>query len=46
MFRGLRTANYHVDDLQKAKEWYSDVLSVKPFPNDERVRTVLEFRCL
>ena len=31
MFQGLRTVIYHVDDLQKAKEWYSYVLGVKPY---------------
>ncbi len=31
MFQGLRTVIYHVDDLQKAKEWYADVLGIKPY---------------
>jgi predicted enzyme related to lactoylglutathione lyase len=31
MFQGLRTVIYHVDDLQKAKEWYSKVLGIKPY---------------
>jgi lactoylglutathione lyase len=31
MFLGLRTVIYHVDDLQKAKEWYSEVLGVRPY---------------
>ena len=31
MFQGLRTVIYHVDDLQKAKEWYSNILGVKPY---------------
>lgn len=31
MFRGLRTAIYHVEDLQKAKEWYSKVLGFGPY---------------
>lgn len=31
MFQGLRTVIYHVDDLQKAKEWYSNVLGIKPY---------------
>jgi predicted enzyme related to lactoylglutathione lyase len=31
MFRGLRTAIYHVEDLQKAKEWYSEVLGFGPY---------------
>ena len=30
-FRGLMTVIYHVDDLQKAKEWYSGVLGIKPY---------------
>lgn len=31
MFLGLRTAGYHVNDLEKAKEWYSEVLGKKPY---------------
>ncbi|HEX8423521.1 MAG TPA: VOC family protein, partial [Pyrinomonadaceae bacterium] len=31
MFQGLRTVIYHVDDLQKAKEWYAKVLGIKPY---------------
>lgn len=31
MFQGLRTIIYHVDDLQKAKEWYSSILGIKPY---------------
>jgi|SRR5215213_5217761 len=31
MFQGLRTVIYHVDDLQKAKEWYSEVLGFGPY---------------
>lgn len=31
MFQGLRTVIYHVDDLQKAKQWYSKVLGIKPY---------------
>ena len=31
MFEGLRTVIYHVDDLQKAKEWYSGILGIKPY---------------
>ena len=31
MFLGLRTAIYHVDDIDKGKNWYSEVLSVKPY---------------
>src|SRR3981081_3371696 len=31
MFLGLRTAIYHVDDIEKAKAWYSEVLGTKPY---------------
>ena len=31
MFQGLRTVIYHVEDLQKAKEWYSKALKIKPY---------------
>jgi predicted enzyme related to lactoylglutathione lyase len=31
MFQGLRTVIYHVDNLEKAKAWYSDALGVKPY---------------
>lgn len=31
MFQGLRTVIYHVDDLQRAKEWYSTILGIKPY---------------
>ena len=31
MILGLRTAIYHVDDLQKAKEWYSQILGIEPY---------------
>jgi predicted enzyme related to lactoylglutathione lyase len=31
MFLGLRTAIYHVNDIEKGKAWYSDVLGVKPY---------------
>ena len=31
MFQGLRTVIYHVDDLAKAKEWYSRVLGIRPY---------------
>jgi predicted enzyme related to lactoylglutathione lyase len=30
MFRGLRTAIYHVGDLDRAKEWYGVVLGIQP----------------
>ena len=31
MFLGLRTAVYYVNDIDKAKEWYSSVLGVAPY---------------
>jgi predicted enzyme related to lactoylglutathione lyase len=31
MFQGLRTVIYHVDDLQKAKEWYASILGISPY---------------
>ena len=31
MFQGLRTLIYRVDDLDKAKKWYTEVLGVKPY---------------
>ena len=31
MISGLRTAIYKVNDLEKAKEWYSGVLNRKPY---------------
>lgn len=31
MFKKLRTVIYHVNDLQKAKEWYSFVTGVQPY---------------
>ncbi|HVG34851.1 MAG TPA: VOC family protein [Pyrinomonadaceae bacterium] len=31
MFQGLRTVIYHVDDLQKAKQWYSGILGIEPY---------------
>ena len=31
MFQGLRTVIYHVEDLEKAKEWYSKALKIKPY---------------
>jgi predicted enzyme related to lactoylglutathione lyase len=31
MIRGLRTAIYHVPDLAKAKEWYTQVLEQEPY---------------
>ena len=31
MFQGLRTVIYHVDNLEKAKAWYTVALGVKPY---------------
>ena len=31
MLHGLRTAVYHVDDLDRAKAWYTDVLGFGPY---------------
>ena len=31
MFKKLRTVIYHVDDLQKAKEWYASITGVQPY---------------
>ena len=31
MFLGLRTVIYHVDDLEKAKQWYSRALGIDPY---------------
>jgi len=31
MFKGLRTVIYQVDDLEKAKAWYSSVLGKPPY---------------
>jgi catechol 2,3-dioxygenase-like lactoylglutathione lyase family enzyme len=31
MFQGLRTVIYGVDDLAKAKAWYSTVLAIEPY---------------
>jgi len=30
-FLGLRTAIYKVPDIEKAKQWYTDVFQVKPY---------------
>lgn len=30
-FLGLRTVVYRVNDIQKAKEWYSKVLNIQPY---------------
>ena len=31
MFLGLRTAIYHVDDIEKGRHWYTEVLGIKPY---------------
>ena len=31
MFQGLRTVIYGVDDLEKAKAWYTTVLGIQPY---------------
>ena len=31
MFQGLRTVVYGVNDLAKAKEWYSTLLGIQPY---------------
>ena len=31
MFLGIRTVIYHVDDLEKAKEWYTRASGVAPY---------------
>jgi catechol 2,3-dioxygenase-like lactoylglutathione lyase family enzyme len=31
MFQGLRTVIYHVSDLEKARQWYSEALGIKPY---------------
>lgn len=31
MFLGLRTAVYYVNDIDKAKDWYSSVLDITPY---------------
>lgn len=31
MFQGLRTVIYGVNDLEKAKAWYSTVLGIQPY---------------
>lgn len=31
MFQGLRTVIYAVADIEKAKDWYSEVLSQQPY---------------
>lgn len=31
MFKKLRTVIYHVDDLEKAKEWYKSITGISPY---------------
>jgi predicted enzyme related to lactoylglutathione lyase len=31
VFQGLRTVIYHVNDLERAKTWYSSVLGIEPY---------------
>ncbi len=31
MFQGLRTVVYGVSDIEKAREWYSTVLGIRPY---------------
>ncbi len=31
MFKKLRTVIYHVDNLQEAKAWYTELIGVKPY---------------
>ena len=31
MFSGLQTVMIHVEDMEKAKQWYTEVLGVKPY---------------
>ncbi len=31
MFLGLRTAIYHVSDLERGKQWYRSVLGIDPY---------------
>jgi predicted enzyme related to lactoylglutathione lyase len=31
MFQGLRTVIYHVNDLDRAKAWYSQALGIEPY---------------
>lgn len=31
MFQGLRTVIYNVDDLDRAKAWYTDALGIQPY---------------
>ena len=31
MFLGLRTAIYHVDDIERGKAWYRTILGIEPY---------------
>ena len=31
MFQGLRTAIYHVSEIERGKQWYSKVLGIEPY---------------
>ena len=31
MFKKLRTVIYHVNDLEKAKEWYKNITGISPY---------------
>ena len=31
MFLGLRTAIYHVSDIDRGKQWYSQVVGIEPY---------------
>ena len=31
MFLGLRTAVYYVDDMSRARDWYSSILGISPY---------------
>ena len=31
MFQGLRTVIYHVDNLERAKEWYTEAVGFPPY---------------
>jgi len=31
MFKKLRTLIYHVDNLEKAKEWYKKITGINPY---------------
>ncbi|MEE1943573.1 VOC family protein [Pedobacter sp. KR3-3] len=31
MLKGLRTIVYHVNDLEKAKEWYQQIFGITPY---------------